>query len=174
MVILRPTRKLSSLLPATEIVPSKSDTALGDWYVNRIVVDHRPLLLLVSSISLLPMLVPARNVRRLPERLAALVGARLKRCGIDDQTVDAETRAMTPVAVGPTVDRSVLGIMVDFAKAVPYYLELRQWGEAALQLAEERLAETPCYATRPFDQVIFPDRKAPEFLYAKWLANIRM
>ena len=115
MVILRPTRKLSSLLPATEVIPTSSDTALGDWYVNRVMVDRQPLLLLVSSTSLLPMLIPARNVRGLPARLAVLVEARLRRCGLDDRTIAAETLAMASVAVGPTVDRSVLGIMVDFA-----------------------------------------------------------
>jgi hypothetical protein len=78
---------------------------------------------------------------------------------------------MVPVAVGPTIDRSVLGIMVDFAKAVPYHLESGHWSEATLQLVEERLAETPCHAARSSDRVIFPERKAPDLLRAKWLAN---
>ena len=171
MVILRPTRKLSSLLPATEVIPTSSDTALGDWYVNRVMVDRQPLLLLVSSTSLLPMLIPARNVRGLPARLAALVEARLRRCGLDDRTIAAETLAMASVAVGPTVDRSVLGIMVDFAKAVPYHLESGQWGETTLRIVEERLAATPCHAALSWDRVIFPEKKAPEVLRAKWLAN---
>ena len=171
MVILRPTRKLSSLLPATEVIPTSSDTALGDWYVNRVMVDRQPLLLLVSSTSLLPMLIPARNVRGLPARLAALVEARLRRCGLDDRTIAAETLAMASVAVGPTVDRSVLGIMVDFAKAVPYHLEPGQWGETTLRILEERLAATPCHAALSWDRVIFPEKKAPEVLRAKWLAN---
>ena len=171
MVILRPTRKLNSLLPATEVIPTSSDTALGDWYVNRVVVDRQPLLLLVSSTSLLPMLIPAQNVRGLPARLAALVEARLRRCGLDDRTIAAETLAMASVAVGPTVDRSVLGIMVDFAKAVPYHLEPGQWGETTLRIVEERLAATPCHAALSWDRVIFPEQKAPEVLRAKWLAN---
>ena len=171
MVILRPTRKLSSLLPATEVIPTSSDTALGDWYVNRVMVDRQPLLLLVSSTSLLPMLIPARNVRGLPARLAALVEARLRRCGLDERTIAAETLAMASVAVGPTVDRSVLGIMVDFAKAVPYHLEPGQWGETTLRIVEERLAATPCHAALSWDRVIFPEKKAPEVLRAKWLAN---
>ena len=171
MVILRPTRKLNSLLPATEVIPTSSDTALGDWYVNRVVVDRQPLLLLVSSTSLLPMLIPAQNVRGLPARLAALVEARLRRCGLDDRTIAAETLAMASVAVGPTVDRSVLGIMVDFAKAVPYHLEPGQWGETTLRIVEERLAATPCHAALSWDRVIFPEKKTPEVLRAKWLAN---
>lgn len=171
MVILRPTRKLSSLLPGTGIGNRTSDTALGDWYVNRIVVDRQPLLLLVSSTSLLPMLLLARNVRSLPDLLAGLVERRLTRCGVDQRAIEAEIKAMVPVAIGPTVHRSVLGIMVDFAKSVPYHLQPAHWNEGDLRSVEERLAETPCYAGRSFDQVIFPERTAPEVLNAKWLAN---
>ena len=171
MVILRATKKLGSLLPTAETVPVCHDTALGDWYVNRIVVDRQPLLLLVSSASLLPMLLPARDVRGLPGKLGALVAARLRRCGVDVRAVDAEQQAMDPVVIGPTVDRSVLGIMVDFAKAVPYHLEAGRWNDDTLELVEARLAETPCHAARSADRVIFPEKKAPDLLRSKWLAN---
>jgi hypothetical protein len=152
-------------------VSACSDTALGDWYVNRIVVDRQPLLLLVSSASLLPLLVPARDVRALPDRLSALVESRLRRCGIEPQVIGRELQAMHAVAVAPTVDRSVLGIMVDFAKAIPYYLEPGRWAGQALTVVEERLAETPCHAGLSDDRVIFPNCKAPELLHEKWLAN---
>jgi hypothetical protein len=120
------------------------------------------------------MVVPARDVRGLPKRLASLVEARLRRFGIDEGIIDAETLAMTTVVIAPTVDRSVLGIMVDFAKGIPYYLEPGQWDEAALRTVEERLAETPCHAGGGSDRVIFPEKKAPELLCAKWLANVRL
>ena len=170
MVILRPTRRLRSLLP-TAVVSGRSDTALGDWYVNRIAVDRQPLLLFVSSTTLLPMLVPARDVRRLPDRLGTLVAARLRRCGIEAQIIAAEQQAMDTVSVAPTVDRSVLDIMVDFAKAVPHYVGPRRWAGEALAVAEDRLAETPCHAALSGDRVIFPNQKAPELLRGKWLAN---
>ncbi len=54
MVILRPTQKLRALLPLTTGSFGESETALGDWYINRIVVDRRPLLLLLSAKALLP------------------------------------------------------------------------------------------------------------------------
>jgi len=169
MVILRPTRKLHALLPPAA-VSGQSDTALGDWYVNRLVVDRQPLLLLVSAASLLPILLPARDVRELPTRLAAIVATRLLRAGIEIEAVACERQAMEPVAIAPTVDRSVLGTMVDFAKAVPYYLEPGHWTRESLTLAEDRLAETPCRASQRAERVIFPDQKAPEVLRAKWLA----
>ena len=172
MVILRPTKKLRSLLPPVDLGSRMSDTALGDWYVNRVVVDRQPLLLLVSSTSLLPVLVPARSVRGLPRRLASIVESRLGRCGIDQRAIDAEVLAMASVAIAPTADRSILGIMVDFAKGIPYYLESGQWDETTLRTIEERLAETPCHAGQSSDRVIFPEKKAPELLRDKWLANM--
>src|SRR5215831_4671231 len=146
MVILRPIRKLHSILKPSRNVPSTSDTALGDWYVNRVVVDRQPLLLLVSSASLLPMIVPARDVRGLPVKLASLVEGRLKRLGVDESIVDREIVEMGTVVIGQTVDRSVLGIMVDFAKGIPYYLEPGRWDETALRAVEQRLARR--HATR--------------------------
>ncbi len=149
-----------------------SDTALGDWYVNRIVVDRQPLLLLVSSATLLPILIPARDVRTLPDRLARIVEARLRRCGIEASIIKAEIDAMSSVAVGSTLDRSVLGILFDFAKCVSFHLEPGQWDERMLPAVEAHLAETPCFASGPDNRVIFPDRKAPEALMSKWLANM--
>jgi hypothetical protein len=167
MVILRPTRKLGSLLP-TRDVSVQSDTALGDWYVNRIVIDRQPLLILVASASLLPLLIPARDVRTLPNRLADLIESRLRRIGIDAKAIAAERQAMQTVALAPTADRSVVGIMVDFAKAVPYYLESK-WNEQALAFVEARLAETPCHAGLSDNRVIFPNEKTAELLHARWL-----
>jgi len=166
MVVLRPTRKLQRALPATRMAGT-SDTALGDWYVNRLVVDRQPLLLLVSAASLLPALVRARNVRALPTQIADIVAQRLTRLGIATSLIDAERRAMTLVQVGATTDRSVVGIMVDFAKGVPYYLKAG-WDDAALRVVEDRLAETPCHAGKPSDRVLFPEQKAPELLAARW------
>jgi len=173
MVVLRRTQKLSSALPASASPSARSDTALGDWYVKRLTVDRRPLLLLVSANGLLPMLIPAREVSRLPARLAELVAARLRRLGVAPTIASAEVASMTPVVVAPTADRSVVGIMVDFAKAVPFYLK-GNWDESTLPLVEARLAETPCHAGRRFEDVVFPARHAPERLLARWgLANER-
>ena len=146
MVILRPPRNLTRWLPASAADPGPSDTALGDWYGNRIVVDRQPLLILISSTSLLPMLLLARDVRSLPERLGALVYARLRRLGIDPRIAAAEQQAMRPVVIRPTADRSVVGIMVDFAKAIPYQLPA-PWTEDSLWAVEETLATAADEAT---------------------------
>jgi len=168
MVILRPTRKLQTLLPVAKVGQAVSGTALGDWYVNRVVVKRRPLLMLVSSASLLPILVPARNVRELPARLGGIVEARLARLGVPAGMIEAEKDAMATVMIEPTLDRSVVGIMVEFARALPYHPAVGQFDEATLSSVEDWLAETPCHAARADGDVVFPDRKAPELLRQKW------
>ena len=168
MVVLRRTRKLERFLPASARSSPASDTALGDWYVNRLTVDRQPLLLLVSSHSLLPALIPAREVRSLPDRLPEIVALRLQRLAVAPSLIDAELAAMASVAVGPTVDRSVVGIMVDFAKLIPYHLQPGAWDHTMLPSVEASLADTPCHVTRRFEDVVFPYRKAPELLLARW------
>ncbi len=166
MVILRRTQKLAKPLPLSAPASAQSDTALGDWYVNRLTVDRRPLLLLVSSKALLPILLPARDVAALPAHLPDIVAARLRRLGIAPDLANAEVDAMRPVTVGPTADRSVVGTMVDFAFAVPHYLDQGAWGETSLAFVEARLAKTPCRASKR--DVVFPYRKAHELLMARW------
>ena len=66
--------------------------------------------------------------------------------GIDERLVRLEAGALSVTRVGPTRDRSLTGQMVDFAKAIPHYLPVNGWDESTLELAEDRLSETPCYA----------------------------
>lgn len=167
-VTLRRTQKLARALPIAANSVGESDTALGDWYVNRLFVDRRPLLLLVSSRTLFPLLLPARDVGTLPSRLADVVGARLRRAGIARRLIAAELAAMEPVTVAKTADRSVVGIMVDFAFAVGHYLPVGGWDETTLPFVEAKLAETPCFSSRRFSETVYPDRDTPARLAAVW------
>ncbi len=167
MVILRPTRKLRTPLPVSSDPEPQSDTALGDWYVNRVVIYRRPLLLLVSSASLLAVLIPARDVRTLPNRLAEIIAQRLARLGVPRKPVDAELEAMTPLHVAPPSDRSVLGIMVDYAKMLPAFLEPGFSDHSGLMGAEELLWNNPCHAGKAAEFVVFPRKKTSELLLAR-------
>lgn len=168
MVVIRATRKVLRSLAESADEIDMSETALGDWYVNRVVVNRQPLLLFVSSKSLLPMLEPARNVKTVPERFPSLVAARLRRLNVDPDLVDFELIAMNMVRVARTRDRSVLGTMVDFAHALSYYLPVTGWDDRDLRLAEGQLARTPCRAGRAAHLVIFPDRDTPRLLEERW------
>lgn len=171
MVVLRATAKVIKSLRPTETAVGESDTALGDWYVNRIVIDRRPLLLLVSSKSLLPIVEPARDVRGLPERLADIVEARMSRMAVASEWARAEVAVMAPTLVAKTASRSVLGIMVDFAKVAPYYHREGAWGDSWLRELESRLADTPCFVTRALGKAIYPLDEAKRLLADKWAAT---
>lgn len=171
MVVLRATQKLLRSLPQSAGELDVSDNALGDWYANRVVVDRRPLLLLVSSRSLLAIVTPARDVKTVPDRLAQIVGDRLRRLHLSEGIVASEVEATAQVRVGKTTDRSVTGQLVDFAKALPYYLPTDGWDDITLRAAEEKLAETPCHSSRPLAEVIWPRQAAIQLLKTTWPRN---
>jgi len=167
MVVLRATQKLLKVLHTTASPSDFSDTALGDWYINRIVVARQALLLCVAANSLLAMITPAREVKNLPQHFPELVQNRLQRLGADQTTVDAEVAAMQAVMVGKTQDRSVVGTMVDFAKVIPYYLPIGGWDMEYLEIAEDKLAETPCRCGRA-QATIWPGRDSLRLLQTRW------
>jgi len=155
-------------LPPGRQEVADSETALGDWYVNRLIVARQPLLLLLSSRSFLAVLTPARDIRLLPAQFPGLVADRLHRLEIPTALVQAEVAAMDPVLTAPTRDRSVLGILVDFTRSIPYYLARSGWDGAGLRRAVDQLAGTPCHASRRADEVVFPDAVAPKLLKDRW------
>lgn len=170
-MLLRATQKILRSLPRSVDDAATSGNALGDWYVNRIVVDRKPLLLVVSSKSLLSILVPARDLKTLPDRFATIVDTRLRRLGVSERAIAYEVEATATVGVGRTVDRSVVGQLVDFAKAIPYYLPIDGWNESSLAGVEDKLAATPCRSSRSYSEVIFPQKKTIELLSAYWPSN---
>ena len=167
MVRLIATRKVLERLATTPTrEPGDSGTALGDWYVNRVVVNRHPLLVLVSSASLLPIVEPARHVQQLPSRLPTLVEGRLHRLGVMQQLIQTEVSAMDPVLVDKTSDRSVLGILTEFCRMLPYYLPQGQWSSEELARVADRLGETPCHAGRR--NSVWPNQRANELLWRHW------
>ena len=159
------------MLPATTATPPAPDTALGDWYANRLVVYRKPLLLLLSSRALLAILLPARDLRTLPSRLGGVVAQRLRRFGIAKQLIEAEVAAMDRVHVAKTSDRAVVGIMVDFANMIPYHLDRGAWDESTLPFVEAKLAGAPCFSSRSGEQTVFPNLATRTLLVERWGAG---
>jgi hypothetical protein len=72
--------------------------------------------------------------------LREATATQLRLLGIPDDAVEAEKQAMQDAVYAKTANRQVLGILVDFAKAVPYYLDQ----DPSLPSVARKLAETPC------------------------------
>lgn len=96
------------------------------------------------------------------------MASRLKRYGVNPGLIDAEAAAMAPVAISPTVDRSVIGIMIEIGKVLPYHLEIGRWDETTLSFVEAQLARTPWHAGRRESEVIWPDRAVHILLENGW------
>ncbi len=168
MLVLRVTRKLQRLMPTTADQRATSDGALGDWYVNKFVVDRRPLLIIMSELSLFSIILPARDVRSLAGRLVTTVGSRLRGLGINEQIVDAEIATMTPMVVGATKDRSVLGSLVEFCSLTQFSLPINGWDETSLPDVETLMQRTPCRCSGRFEDTIFPADKMRQLLEERW------
>lgn len=141
MYTLRCTGKLLKRMKATPVPsPPPSTTVLGDWYANIFQFGRTPLLIAVSEKSLLPVLLPARNVAQLPELLPGAVEEVCAFLEYPFDAVRAEISAMREGAtVSKTASRRVLGSMNDFISLSHAYLESHNLRNTAL-----KLSQAPC------------------------------
>ena len=141
MVTLRCTRKLLGRFRGlAEPSPTPPTTRLGNWHANLILRPGGHLVLCVSERTLLPVVIPAREMVTLAPRFRRAVGDLLRALAVPDREVEEEEHAMSDVLFGPTTSRQVLGSMNDFAEAIRF---AGRRSESLLDLALW-LAETPC------------------------------
>jgi hypothetical protein len=98
----------------------------------------------VSEHARLPVLVPARDVKRLGEHLADALAPVLLALGVPALAVRHELTEMREVVIAPTNSRSVLGSLNDFAHAVKW--RLSEEPDADLIAVALWLSETPILA----------------------------
>ena len=131
-----------------------STTLLGSWYAT--VLRFRPhLALFVNESTLLPVvmhLAPAATViKRLPDAVATV----LEHHGLNPAVNEHERNAMSECRLAKTSNRSVLGVMNEFAKFARVYTTVD--GIDDLVALSMRLSEIPCgplYRTH-----VSPDRE---------------
>ncbi len=148
MYTLRCTRPLLKRLgpltaPSPGLAPDAT-TTLGDWYANRLNIGRHRLVLCTNERSLLSVVVPAKDLARLPQRLVESLAVLLRRIGIPAAAVASEAREMQWVRFDATVSRSVLGSMNDFALTAHSFFHHPDIPEVYLEDLDWRLNETPC------------------------------
>jgi hypothetical protein len=115
VLVVRGTKKLRDLLKGA--LPGDRDastTSLGDWFAT--VLFWRPrVALLVNQRTLVPVFVELAPAATLLDRVPGAIDAVLRRHGVDDAFLAAERDAMSEVRIAPTNDRSVVGVMNEFA-----------------------------------------------------------
>ena len=153
----RPTRRHARLLTVYVVhgtgnflervgAPSQAEvghptTVLGDWYAT--VLFWKPQVgLFVNESTLLPVLLPfapaATVIDRFPKALATVLG----RHGVGEAFIEVECAAMAHHRLAKTKNRSVVGIMSEFAFLGGAYAESTD----VVDLVELSLvlARTPC------------------------------
>jgi hypothetical protein len=135
------TSKVSNRLKQPlEQIPSHATNLLGAWYVNLLIVHRQHILLLVSERTLLPVLMPAKNLALFPKQFPAVLGEMLGAIALPPEKILAELQEMTEWRFAKTASRQILGSMNDFAKILDVYIE----DGAPLQQQALRLARYPC------------------------------
>ena len=150
MLVVRGTKKLRDRVkgPVAEdgIV---STGVLGDWFATALFWKPQ-VALAVNARTFLPVFMPLAPAGKLLERLPDEIARILALHGVDVTTIDAERAEMADVRIAPTNDRSVVGVMSEFAFLGEHFFE----GDlTALSL---RMASTPVGPLRSSHR--FPDQ----------------
>lgn len=142
-----------------EAVPTT--TKLGDWFANRFNFGAQRCIICTSELSLLTVLIPARDLRAVRERLVMALDQLLVDLGVPAAKRQHETGEMQQFGVGPTTSRSVLGSMNDMAWLAEAHLSAsgRLFDLRAVNI---RLAAVPC-APLGYEN---PGKRATELLEA--------
>ena len=126
--------------PPVSDVPAPT-TALGNWYAHALFWTPQ-VTLFVNERTLLPVLMPLAPAATLLDRFPAQLAEVLQEHGFDDQFIDREVEEMSDAVVAKTANRSVVGIINEFAFLADGY---REYLEAPDLLALSiKLAGTPC------------------------------
>jgi hypothetical protein len=138
---LRCTAKLLKRLKRQpETVTVQPSTRLGDWYAHLLFTRPAQLVLCVSERTLLPVLVPAREIETLLGRARHAVWEMLEAIGVSEEAAREEQRAMATATLARTTSRRVVGSLNDFVRLLEPHLGL---STSLLELSLG-LADTPC------------------------------
>jgi hypothetical protein len=116
MVVLCCTRQLLMRLRCPdEDTSAQSTTRLGGWYGTLFRLGRQHVLLFISERSRLPILLSVRDADRLALAFPRAVSETLIGIGVPAAAVESECSSMSPIAIGPTRSRSLLGSLNEFA-----------------------------------------------------------
>jgi hypothetical protein len=155
MLIIRATRKLLDHTSPPRAVEGNHDTTLlGPWYATALFWRPR-LALLVNERTLLPILMPLAPARSLPVRIPDEIATVLNAHQVPKTFIADEQRNMQDCRFAPTANRSIVGIMNEFAKLAEIYTD--DSARPNLVALSLRLATTPCSPL--YAKNVSPDRE---------------
>lgn len=152
MVVIRCTQKLLRRVGGPFEEAPRSTTRLGDWYGKVVSVGHQRFALFISENCRLPVVLPARGLKKITTHLPDAVGDVLKGIGIAHGAIAGELEQMEDAVVAKTASRSLLGTLNEFGVALQWKAD----SDPQIDLTELALylSETPV-APMDYDS---PDR----------------
>jgi len=164
VLVVHATKKLRDRLKTAAPADSElSSGALGAWYATAL-FWRLQVALFVNEPTLLPVLVPLAPTATVVERFPTALGRILRDLGASAGFVDNELAEMTKWRLAKTANRSVVGIMNEFAYLGEVYCRGIVPDLHALSM---RLAETPCGPL--YKREISPDRELRALLLTSGL-----
>lgn len=148
MFHLHCTRKLRDRLghQPTSVPESTPASTLGHWYAT--VLFWRPqVVLCVNERTLLPVLIPLVPAATLPARFPEALATVLQAHGWDTAKIDAEMQHMHECEIVKTANRSVVGMLNEFAFLARVWKE-EQDAPPDLRRLSMKLADVPCKPLR--------------------------
>lgn len=148
MFHLHGTRKLLDRLghQPTSVPESTPASTLGHWYATALF--WRPqVVLFVNERTLLPVLIPLAPAATLPVRFPEALAIVLQAHGWDAAKIDAETQYMRECEIVKTANRSVVGMLNEFAFLARAWKE-EQGAPPDLHCLSMKLADVPCKPLR--------------------------
>jgi hypothetical protein len=160
VLIVRATKKLLQRVgPPTLGEGEQCTTLLGQWYATALFWKPQ-ITLLVNEPTLLPVLMPLAPAATLPARIGEHIAAVLAAHGASAAIIAEEQRRMRDCRIAGTANRSVVGVMNEFARLAAIYRD-DDPRQDLLDLAA-RLATTPCSPL--YRKNISPDRELAALL----------
>jgi hypothetical protein len=160
VLIVRATKKLLHRVgPPTLGEGERCTTLLGQWYATALFWKPQ-VTLLVNEPTLLPVLMPLAPAATLPTRIAEQIAVVLAAHGAPTAMIAEEQRQMRDCRIAGTANRSVVGILNEFARLAEIYRD-DDPRQDLLDLAAQ-LATTPCSPL--YRKNVSPDRELAALL----------
>ena len=114
MFTLHCTKKLLERVQPEVAAPRNANSRLGNWYATALFLKPQ-MALLVNERTLLPVMMPLAPAATLAKRFPAALKEVLISLGLPPEFIQAEIQSMNDVIYAKTSNRSVVGMMNEFA-----------------------------------------------------------
>jgi hypothetical protein len=142
LLVIRCTRELLEGVDALAPAEVSSTTVLGDWFAQQVTVGDQPYLLLVSRLSLVPIVMPGTDVAHIESDFARTLEQLLLRLDIAPEEVSSEVDKCRDIVFTAGDSSSIRASANDFARRMQRYMP--EWTqtdsvEVSLLLGDEPL-----------------------------------